>query len=132
MPTRVELFYWALGVMFLITIVSLLTVSFRYVIQYRVNPDAVRVTLFGRWTVRKIPIEQIVEVSVLSYRNVVPFTKKFRPSLFLAERWASVVPQKQAVLIRRRSGLSRLFVLTPRNPEAFRQEILALLASRHE
>jgi len=87
--------------------------SLRFIFQYRVEGDSIRIKLFGLITIRRILLNDIKEIEIVpcwSFPSL-PFT--------YAEMWPSWVFTKTGVLVRKRTGLSRVLILTPENPLEF-------------
>lgn len=87
--------------------------SLRFIFQYRVEGDAIRIKLFGLITIRRILLNDIKAIEIApcwSFRSL-PF--------IYAEMWPSWVFTKTGVLVRKRTGLSRVLILTPENPFEF-------------
>ncbi len=109
---------------------GLLTVSFllgylyslRYIIRYQVENHFLRVKLFGILTLRRIHLDDIVDIQPVS---LWPFARGFRLASIWAEAWPSYVFTSTGVLIRKKSGISRRLILTPRNPDEFIGEIVS-------
>jgi len=95
--------------------------SLRYIFQYQVEGRFLRVKLFGVITLRRIHVDDIVEIQPVS---LCPFGKNFRLASVWAEAWPSYVFTSTGVLIRKRSGISRRLVLTPKKPEDLIREII--------
>lgn len=98
--------------------------SLRYIFQYEVGPEVLQVKLCGVIPLRRVRLNAIEEVAVIAMADALPFSKRFRFGYIFAEHWPSHVPQKQAVFIRKRTGISRRLVLTPQNPQEFSEKIL--------
>lgn len=89
-------------------------------IQYVVDQDALRIQLFGILTVRRVSLNDIDDARIVAmFTEMLPFSKGFRLAFLWAERWPSYMFQRRAVIIHKRTGISRLLVLTPKSPEQF-------------
>jgi hypothetical protein len=98
--------------------------AFRYIIQYDLGHEKLRIKLFGLLTVRKIRLADIAEVRLVSCQGAGSLLAGFRPQFLFAERWPSYgLLGSGGVYIKKRAGLSRRIVLSPRNPEEFLREI---------
>ena len=103
----------ALGLLLLIFLMAWLITRVRYVI----TPRHVRVLLFGV-AIRRIPIRTIESVS-----------KRRSPGL--AENWWSTLsPKHRSLVLRRKTGLIRNVVLTPRNRYAFKFELDRIISEQ--
>jgi len=96
----------------------------RYIVRYTVGKETLRIELFGLFPVRRIKLEDIVEVKIISaWIDTLPFSKEFRLPFLIAERWPSYVFQKKGVFVRKKTGVSRFLILSPENPEEFTNKI---------
>jgi len=98
----------------LVVIIALLQRFLRYVYDYEVKCDRVRVLLFRLFPVMIIRISNIGEI-----RECSP-TELWKPTFALKfgnRLWA------RCVLIRKRRGLIRSIVITPSNPNGFVENI---------
>lgn len=120
---------WPLLIATILVVLGLLAAylySFRYVLVFEFTDEAVRVKLFGRIVVRTIPVRAIDEIAIVSTSSAFPFSRDLRlGALFFGEHWAGYVPRRRAVRLHKRTGLSRWILLTPRDPAAFRDAVLA-------
>lgn len=96
----------------------------RYINQYEVGSRAIEIKLFGVAAVRRIQLQDIVEIQTISWTQTLPFAKGFRPAFLVAERWPSYIFSTRGVFIRKRSGISRFLVLSPQNPDEFVRKVL--------
>lgn len=98
--------------------------AFRYIIQYDLGHEKLRIKLFGLLTVRKIMLADIAEVRLVPRQGAGSLLEGFRPEFQFAERWPSYgLLGSGGVYIRKRAGLSRRIVLSPRGSEEFLREI---------
>ena len=93
--------------------------ALRFIIQYRVSDDSIRIKLFGVLPVQSIPLKNIQEIRVVP---VWTFGGGGLINPFI-ERWPSWVFSREGVLITRRRGLVRKILLSPRSPSEFLQEV---------
>jgi len=96
--------------------------ALRYIVQYRSDNTYLRIKLFGVIPVRRIRIQDIVEIQPLSLS---PFRRDFRAAPIWAETWPSYIFTRTGVMIRKRSGFSRRLILTPRDPDEFMRALEA-------
>lgn len=103
----------ALGLLLLAFLIAWLVTR----IRYEITPRHVRVRLFAL-TLRRIRLDRLDSVS-----------KRRGPGLM--ERWPSTMRTKhRALVLRKKSGLFKNVLLTPRNRYAFKFELERLLAER--
>ncbi len=96
-------------------------VVLRWMIEYRRDPDAVRVVVFRRFPIVTIPYHAIVEVRRVSSDEVlVPRSGVMLAAIRVGNRWT-----REAVLIVRRKGLRRGVVITPERPDEFVADVRA-------
>ena len=96
----------------------------RYLVQYQVTGTHLKIKLLGVFSVRNIRLDSIVEARTIDgWKDTLPFSKEFRLPFLIAERWPSYVFQMRGVFIRRRTGIVRYFILSPRNPEELVEQI---------
>lgn len=96
----------------------------RYLIQYEISAAHLKIKLCGFLPVRSIELDSIVEVQTIAgWNDTFPFSRNFRIAFLIAERWPSYVFQKQGLFVRRRAGIVRYFILSPRNPEELSEHI---------
>jgi hypothetical protein len=88
-------------------------------IRYEITPRNLQVTLFGL-CLRRLPLAQIETVS------------KRRSDGWAENWWNTTRPGHRALFIRRRRGLIRNFVITPRNRYMFRAELLRAVEEERE
>jgi hypothetical protein len=90
--------------------------SLRFIIQYAVTSQALQIRVLGRITVRRIGLSDIREVRILHWW---PPSMAVILETIAAETWPSQIFTKRGVLVRRKTGLSRRLVLSPKDPENF-------------
>lgn len=96
----------------------------RYIVRYELGQQMLRIKLFGLLPVRRIKMEDIIEVKVISaWTETLPFSKGFECAFLCAERWPSYVFKKNGVFIRNKAGISRYLILSPKDPEDFTSKI---------
>lgn len=93
--------------------------SLRYVFQYEVEKDALRIKLFGFIPVRRVRLDDVDEIALITWRETVPLSKGFRFPFLIAERWPSYVFQKRGVYLRKKTGVIRFLILSPKDPQGF-------------
>jgi hypothetical protein len=108
-----------LAVLLLLVILVGVLYSVRYICQYEVGDKAIRIKLLGAITIRRIPLNEIAEVKIVQGWG----GSRSYQYLF-AERWPSNVFTTKWVFIRRNTGISRFFALSPLDPENFVAEVL--------
>lgn len=80
-------------------------------LRYRITPRHFKVTLFGL-CLRRIPLDEIESVS--KKRHAVGWTENW---------WNTLHPNHRMLVIRRRRGLRRNLVITPRNRYVFKANL---------
>ena len=91
----------------------------QWIIRYQTTKEAVRIRLFGVIPLRRIKPDDIAEIRLISWTDTFPLSRNFQPEYLWAERWPSHIFQKQFVFIRKKTGLSRVMILSPRDPQQF-------------
>jgi hypothetical protein len=99
---------------------------FRYLFQYEILDRIVRVKLIGVITLRRIRLEDIDEVRLISWAQRLPFVRGFRVDYLFAEHWPSYFFPRKLVFIKKRKGISRNLVLFPKDPQEFVAKISQL------
>lgn len=100
--------------------------SLRYIFQYKVENKTLRIKLFGVFTIRRIPLNEIEELKAVPVW--LPSSRSPISAIF-AEAWPSWVFTRTGVMIRKRTGISRRLILTPERPEEFIRQIQHDIAS---
>lgn len=103
----------AVGIMVLL--VTLLPVLY----DYEITAKDLRIKLLRRWPCRCLPLKDIMEIRKVSFRETLPFRSI---GVFFAERWGNRLFQP-IVLIRRERGFTKIWFLTPKEPDAFITDI---------
>ncbi len=88
------------------------------IFQHELTNDAIRIRLMGLVTLREIALKDIASIEVVSLLNPPDPTV-----MFYAERWPGKAVGKEGVLIRKRSGMSRVVLMTPESPHEFVQAV---------
>ncbi len=84
--------------------------------DYRLTDSSIEIVLFRQIPVRRISMRDIAEVRVVSWKETTPFSQPL--SMYFAERWGNRL-WGPMVLIRKKKGLSRRLIITPKDPQAF-------------
>ncbi len=113
----------------LVILLALYLYSFRYILRYSLQDGILRIRLFGSVTVRKIPLSEIEDAQVISWKEVIPGSRSFRPDFLFAERWGGYMIGK-GVGIKKHTGLIRRVIISPEDPEGFAERIKAQLRNR--
>jgi hypothetical protein len=92
--------------------------SFRYLFQYSLENDTIRVQLFGTITLRKIRIAEIDEAAMVDWKQMMPFSSSFKPSLLFSERWGGYEIGR-GIALKKHSGVIRTIIISPKDPEKF-------------
>lgn len=79
-------------------------------IRYRITPRHLKITLFGI-SIRRVPLKDIESVS------------KRRGSGLTENWWNTLKSNHRVLVVRRRRGLCRNLVITPRNRYVFRTDL---------
>ncbi len=112
------------ALLFLIALALARRVVLRWTIAYRLDPDAVRVTIFNRFAIVTMPYRDIVEISTVASDEVLTP----RSGVMFAAIRAGNRRSREAVLIVRRRGLRRGVVITPERPAEFLAVVSARIA----
>ena len=85
--------------------------------HHEVTQDAIRIRFLGFMTLRKVGLSEIESIEVVD-------TLKLRdPTIFFyAEKWPGKFG-KEGVLIKKKSGLSRVLLISPENPGEFVEHV---------
>ena len=118
-----------LALLGVVAVLVLYLYSFRYIVTYSLEDGALQIKLFGSITVRRIPIPEIDDVQILSWKDLVPFTSSFRPDFLFAERWGGYTIGK-GVGLSKHTGLIRTVIISPRDPEDFAERIRAEITKK--
>ncbi len=91
---------------------------------YQVTDSSVDILLLRRIPIRRILIGDVEEVRILSWKETLPLPF-FQPvstyfSMGFAESWGNRLWGSK-VFLRRKRGISRKFILSPKDPQAFIQ-----------
>ena len=68
-------------------------------------------------TIRRVSYSDIDNVEIISFAALVPFSRSFRPDLFISQKWCGY--NKKVVAIKRRTGLFKRIIVSPTDPVAF-------------
>ena len=113
----------------LLIALALYLYSFRYIVRYSLQDGILRIKLFGSITVLKIPLSEIDDAEVITWKDVIPGSRSFRPDFLFAERWGGYTIGK-GVGIKKHTGLIRRVVISPEDPEGFAEQMKAQLRNR--
>jgi hypothetical protein len=96
--------------------------SFRYIVQYFLEENVLKIKLFGIVTVRRIRLSEIEQVAIVNWKEMTPFTRSFKPRLLFADRWGGYGIGR-GVVLKRHSRMQT--VISPQDPEKFIEMINA-------
>ena len=105
-----EVFLYLLPLIVALAFPVLLIHAIFWGLTFTVDAAYVRVRVYG-WTVRKVALSDIDWAA--------------QDWVFWNEHWTNTVNPKKLVLLRRRSGVFRNFVISPPSPQDFLKEIAA-------
>ena len=83
--------------------------------DYRVTVSELQVMLLGRWPCRRLSLKDVIEIRKVRFAETVPFRS---PAVFFAERWGNRL-FKPTILIRRNRGITKMWFVTPKEPDTF-------------
>jgi len=114
--TPINLLIWMSSlVIWIIAIVLFAQFGLRFLITYKIPSNAIEVVLCGVVRLKRIPFGDITSIEIVSFKDLNPLVNV---RSILAVRLGNRVFGK-AVLVTQKSGLFRLSVLTPDNPDEF-------------
>jgi hypothetical protein len=105
-----EVFLHLLPLLIALALPVLLVHAIFWGMTFTVDEAFVRVRVYG-WTVRKVAVGDIEWAA--------------HDWVFWNEHWTNTVNPKKLVLLRRRSGVFRNFVISPPSPQEFLRELAA-------
>lgn len=103
-----EVFLHLLPLFFALGLCGLLIHAIFWGMTFVLDVGHVRVRIYG-WTVRKVALSDIEYAA--------------RDWAFWNEHWTNTVSSKRLVLLRRRTGLVRNFLISPAEPQEFLKEL---------
>jgi hypothetical protein len=114
--TPINLLIWMSSlVIWIIAVVLFAQFGLRFLITYKITSNAIDVVLCGVVRLKRIPFADITSVEIVSFRDLNPLVNV---RSILAVRLGNKLFGK-GVLVTQKSGLFRLSVLTPDNPDEF-------------
>ncbi|MEI6460600.1 MAG: hypothetical protein WCO73_01500 [Verrucomicrobiota bacterium] len=105
-----EVFLYLLPLFFALALGGLLIHAIFWGMKFSVDAGHVRVRVYG-WTVRKVALSDIEWAA--------------QDWCFWNEHYTNTVSSKRLVLLRRRTGLVRNFLISPAEPQEFLKELAA-------
>jgi hypothetical protein len=114
-------------VVFLAIFVFFAQFLWRWIVRYRVTDLGIEVLLFGLIPESKTQLKDILEVRKVSFSELLPWKNPKSVGWFrLGNRlWGD------GVLIRRKRGIFRNFVITPDEPDEFVKELNLKITTSH-
>ena len=114
--TPINLLIWMSSlVIWILAVVLFAQFGLRFLITYKITSNATDVVLCGVVRLKRIPFADITSVETVSFRDLNPLVNV---RSILAVRLGNKLFGK-GVLVTQKSGLFRLSVLTPDNPDEF-------------
>ena len=89
----------------------------RYLYSYTISKDSIRVVLFGKIPLFRIPFSNIAEIRKISFKEALIDIEYFSTLRFGNRIWGD------GVLIRRKEGFFKIIVITPDNADEFISKI---------
>ena len=105
-----EVFLHLLPLIVVLALGGLLSHAIYWGMKFTVDAGHVRVRVYG-WTVRKVALSDIEYAA--------------RDWVFWNEHWTNSISPKRLVLLRRRTGMVRNFLISPPSPQEFLKELAA-------
>lgn len=87
------------------------------IFHHKIDNDAIRIRFMGLITLRKVDLNDIESIEVVNALELPDPT-----IMFYAEKWPGKFG-KEGVLIHKRSGLSRVLLMSPENPREFVESV---------
>jgi len=84
------------------------------VYAHELTEEGIRVRLFGLVTLRRVLLQDIESIAVVQNLEL-PDPTVF----FYAEKWPGKPFAKEGILVRKRTGVSRVLLMSPENPREF-------------
>ena len=94
----------------------------KHVFTYRLQDSSMDIRILGV-TIRHVPVSDIDRVEVIPFAALVPFSRSFRWDAFFYWKWCGY--NQTVVAIKRRTGLVKRIIVSPRDPEAFADSLKA-------
>ena len=107
---------------FMIGWITLLPVLY----DYKITTSELQIILLKRWPFRRLSLKDVVEIRKVGFMETVPFRGL---PVFFSERWGNRL-FKPTVLIRRKRGVTKIWFVTPKEPDAFINDIKSKLQTR--
>jgi len=109
------------GLLLVLPLFVLYLLYMNRVYMHEVTPDAIRVRLLGFMTLRKVPLAEIDSIELVATNNLPDPTV-----VFYAEKWPGKPFAKEGVIVKKRSGLSKVLLMSPDKPAEFIEKVNSL------
>ncbi len=86
------------------------------IFTYPLHDSTVDIRLLGI-TIQRLPLSNIDNIEVIPFAALLPFSRSFRPDLFISQRWCGY--NKQVVAIKIHKGLIKRIIISPSDPLGF-------------
>jgi len=88
------------------------------IFKHEMTKDAIRIQFMGFIPIRKVALKDIESIEVVNLQELPDPTV-----LFYAEKWPGKASEKEGILIKKRTGISRVLIMTPKKPREFVQAV---------
>jgi hypothetical protein len=86
------------------------------IFTYPLQDSNVDIRLLGT-TIQRVPLSDIDNIEVIPFAALLPFSRSFRPDLFISRKWCGY--NKQVVVIKKHKGLVKRIIISPSDPLGF-------------
>jgi hypothetical protein len=102
------------GILMVLPFFGLYLFFMHRVYVHEITEEAIRVRLFGLLTLRKVLLKDIESIEVVQTQELPDPTVMFH-----AEKWPGKPFAKEGILLRKRTGVSRVLLMSPEKPREF-------------
>jgi hypothetical protein len=112
-------FVFLAGIVFLCLVLLFGQFFGPFLLRYKITESSVEASAFGLFRIWKVDFADIIAAQKISFKELLPWRNP--KSIFWVHMGNRI--WCEAVVIRRKSGLLRVFVISPTDPESFAREI---------
>lgn len=85
----------------------------RYIYNYKISKNSIKIVLFGKIPLFRIPFSNIMEIRKISFKEALSNDEYFLALRFGNRMWG------ECVLIRKKKGLFKVILITPDKADEF-------------